>query len=829
MLDWLKHTFATRNRRRLWAAAILACAIGGACFWRLLPSPLFAAPLSAVVEARDGTLLSARIASDGQWRFPPGVTVPHKFRRALLVYEDKRFEEHLGVDPLAIARAARLNLRHGRVVSGGSTLTMQLARLARNTGERTMSAKLAETALALRLETAYDKDELLALYAGHAPFGGNVVGLEAAAWRYFGRDSTTLSWAEAATLAVLPNNPALVHLKRNRARLAAKRDALLRRLHEVGDLDTESLDLALSEPLAAEPHDLPDFAPHLLDTLRAQNPGEHRFVTTLDARLQIEATQLVREHSANLARQNVHNAAAIVIDNRTFEVLAYVGNSGERNGDIPVGAPAPTLAKGDGPAAGPSPFAPSGGRSDRTDGNVPISFSRGHAVDVIRRPRSTGSILKPLLYAAMLQDGSLTPRMLLPDVPTHYDGFSPENFDRQYRGAVRADEALAHSLNVPAVRMLKTYGVARFADLLRDAGMRTLTRPSDDYGLTLVLGGAEGNLWDISGMYASLAGIARAGPADRAPRFHDITVLAGARPRERGPTPIGIGAAWLTLDTLLDVPRPGEEGNWRSFASSRRIAWKTGTSWGLRDGWAVGNTSRYTVGVWVGNASGEGRPGLTGSAMAAPLMFGLFNVMPRSDWFDFPAHALRRIETCANDGYLSNGSCATETAWMPRESHFDRLTPHNVEVHLDAGRRRVTGDCESPGNMIRASWFVLPPAEEFYYRRAHAEYRPLPATRADCLGSRTGRAALAVLYPDANARVLIPSELDGTRGRAVFEAVHRRRDARVYWHLDDRYLGETHTFHQRSLDIEPGEHILTLVDDQGERVARRFEVLATRN
>jgi penicillin-binding protein 1C len=817
MRDAMKRAFATSRRRRLWAAALCALASAGVWFWRLLPAPLFPEPLSAVVEARDGTLMSARIASDGQWRFPPTTEVPLKFRRALLVYEDKRFESHAGVDPLAIARAVRLNARRGRVVSGGSTLTMQLARLARGNDERTLRAKLAETALALRLETAYDKDELLALYAGHAPFGGNVVGLEAAAWRYFGRDPGTLSWAESATLAVLPNNPALVHLKRNRMRLAAKRDALLRRLHEAGDLDAESLDLALSEPLTASPHDLPDFAPHLLDTLRARNPREHRFVTTLDARLQLEATRLVREHSANLARQNVHNAAAIVVDNRTFEVLAYVGNSAG-NGDIPR-----FLANGDGPAAGQSPLGPEGETR-----NAPISPPRGHAVDIIRRPRSTGSILKPMLYAAMLQDGSITPRMLLPDVPTHYDGFSPENFDRQYRGAVRADEALAHSLNVPAVRMLKTYGVARFADVLRGAGMRTLTRPSDDYGLTLVLGGAEGNLWDISGLYASLAGIARAGPAGRAPRFHELTVIAGTPARELGPTPIETGAAWLTLETLLEVPRPGEEGNWRSFASSRRIAWKTGTSWGLRDGWAVGNTSRHTVGVWVGNASGEGRPGLTGSTMAAPLMFGLFNVMPRAEWFDMPVHALRRIEICGNDGFLPNGACATESVWVPRESHFDLLTPHNLDVHLDAGRHRVNGDCESPGNMTKARWFVLPPAEEFYYRRAHAEYRPLPAMRQDCHGGRAGRAALAVLYPDANARVLIPSELDGTRGRAIFEAVHRRRDARVYWHLDDKYLGETHTFHQQSLDIDPGEHILTLVDDQGERVARRFEVLATR-
>ncbi|MES1264682.1 MAG: transglycosylase domain-containing protein, partial [Variovorax sp.] len=274
-----------------------------------------------MVEARDGTLLSARIADDGQWRFPPGKEVPEKFRRALIVFEDKRFEQHSGLDGLAIARAMRLNLAAGHVVSGGSTLTMQLARLSRHGEDRTLRAKLAEALLALRLETAYDKRELLSLYAANAPFGGNVVGLEAASWRYFGRDPAALSWAEAATLAVLPNNPALVHLKRNRARLQAKRDFLLRRLRDAGDLGPLDLDLALAEPLTTEPHDLPDLAPHLLDTLRARDPARHRVRTTLDARLQAQATQLVDEHSATLARQYVNNAAALIVDNRTFEVL----------------------------------------------------------------------------------------------------------------------------------------------------------------------------------------------------------------------------------------------------------------------------------------------------------------------------------------------------------------------------------------------------------------------------------------------------------------------------------------------------------------------------
>ena len=792
-------------------------------FWALLPRTLFNEPVSYVLEARDGTLLGARIAGDGQWRFPARGPVPQKFRRALIVFEDKRFEQHSGVDGLAIARALRLNASKRRVVSGGSTITMQLARLVRTSAgrdvDRTVGEKAAEAALALRLESAYSKDEILALYAAHAPFGGNVVGLEAAAWRYFGRDAAELSWAEAATLAVLPNNPALVHLKRNRERLQLRRDFVLHRLRAAGDLSEMDLQLALAEPLTAEPHDLPDLAPHLLDTLRTQSPSQHRFVTTLDARLQAEASHLVQEHSAQLARQQVYNAAALVVDNQTFEVLAYVGNSGKGGTE-----------KGDRFIFGGEAVA-SPGVVNSENKSVPffrVPFSRAYAVDIIRRPRSTGSILKPMLFAAMLEDGALTTRMLLPDIPTHYEGFSPENFDREYRGAVRADEALAHSLNVPAVRELKTYGVARFADVLRDAGMSTLTRPADDYGLTLILGGAEGNLWDVTSMYAGLTHIARAREQDPTPHFRELKILRDQPDVARGPTPITPGAAWLTLDTLLEVPRPGEEGHWKSFASSRSIAWKTGTSWGLRDGWAVGTTRRYTVGVWVGNATGEGRPGLTGSTMAAPLMFSLFNGLPATPWLDRPSYALKQIDVCANDGYLATDGCASERTWVPLHSHFEALSPHNLLVHLDASKQRVAGDCESPGRMTHANWFVLPAAEEFYYRRGHAEYRPLPALRADCQATGTGR-ALALIYPDANARVLIPRELDGERGRTVFEAVDRRREATIYWHLDDQYLGETHTFHQQSLDMAPGPHILTLVDDQGERVSRRFEVLATRS
>lgn len=779
-----------QHRRRLGLAlAGLALALG---VWRSLPDPLFAAPLSTVLLARDGTLLGARIADDGQWRFAPAGPVPEKFRRALIAYEDKRFERHPGVDPLAMARAIRLNLQQGRVVSGGSTLSMQVIRLARGERRRGYGEKLIETLLALRLELGYGKDEILALHAGHAPFGGNVIGLEAASWRYFGRAPDQLSWAEACTLAVLPNSPALIHPGRNRERLQAKRDRLLRQLQADGALNAIDLDLALREPLPAEPLPLPQLAPHLLETLRAQHPGRHRLRTTLDARLQAAASAIVRERAAALARQDIHNAAALIVDNQRFEVLAYVGNN-----------------------------------------EWSVNNERGFAVDLIRRPRSTGSILKPFLYAAMLDAGEILPGTLIADVPTQYGGYMPENFDHGYRGAVPAEVALAQSLNVPAVRMLRQHGVQRFYDYLRQLGMSTLSRKPDDYGLTLILGGAEATLQDVAAMYANVAALARHNAPGAPAPYRRLQVLAAedgapSAATASGPAAeISPGAAWLTLRALLEVARPNEEGYWKSFASSRRIAWKTGTSWGLRDAWAVGNTTRHTVAVWAGNASGEGRPGLTGATAAAPILFELYNRLEPADWFAAPTLHLKEVAVCRNDGYLANGNCEVEQQWAPRDSHFDQLSPHNVRVHLDRSRRqRVDSGCERVAHMNHANWFVLPPGQEFFYRRHHGDYRVLPPYRADCAAAAPARGPIEFLYPTPGTRIYIPVDLAETRSRVVFEAVHRERETALHWHLDDAYVGSTRTFHQRALDVPVGVHTITVVDPQGHRLSRQFEVLA---
>jgi penicillin-binding protein 1C len=366
------------------------------------------APTSAVLLDRDGRLLGARIAADEQWRFPPG-PVPERFATALIAAEDQRFRRHPGVDPLALARAMRSKLQQRRVVSGASTLTMQTVRIARGNPPRTLGEKLRELVLAPRLELARSKDDILAMYAAHAPFGGNTVGLEAAAWRYFQRPSSDLSWGEAATLAVLPNEPALVRPGRNEARLRAKRDRLLERLHAQGAFDAVGLAAAKAERLPGPPGRVPRLAPHLL--------GPGRTATTLDRSLQERARDVVARHATELGGRGIHNVAALVVDVRSGEVLAYVGNV-------------------------PDPAAP------------------GAFVDVVRAPRSTGSTLKPLLYEAMLAAGELLPDELVPDVPLRIGGFAPENFDRRYDGALPASEALARSRNVPAVWMLQRHAGA---------------------------------------------------------------------------------------------------------------------------------------------------------------------------------------------------------------------------------------------------------------------------------------------------------------------------------------------------------------------------------
>lgn len=799
-----------RRRRAIAALVLLSLAV---LAWKSLPVPLFRAPYSTVVLAQDGSLLGARIAADGQWRFPAGACPP-RFAAAAIAFEDGRFRWHPGVDPLAVGRAVTKNLKAGKVVSGASTLTMQVVRLSRRDRPRTLVEKAVEAWLALRLELSADKEEILALYASHAPFGGNVVGLGAASWRYFGRGPESLSWAEAALLAVLPNSPALMHPGRNRGPLKAKRDRLLERLRQEGHFDSADCALARLEPLPERPLALPRDAPHLVQHLArsfaaAPAPSDPPTLlrTTLDADLQRRASAVLGRRRRELTGAGIHNAALLVLHVPTGEALAYVGN-------LP---PSPEDT-----AAGP-----------------------GAEVDIVAAPRSTGSLLKPFLYAAMLEAGELLPGTLVPDIPSQIGGYAPENFDRGYEGAVPAQRALARSLNVPAVRMLREYGTERFLHLLRGLGLTTLGRPAGDYGLTLVLGGAEGSLWELTGLYAGLAREAgRFSGADRGaaarPAFFPPRLLVDGNPtgyrtsdetqgRDRA---IGPAAAWLALRAMAEVSRPDAEEHWKSFTSSRRVAWKTGTSFGFRDAWAVGVTPEFAVGVWVGNADGQGRPGMTGIQVAAPILFETWNLLPASGDFPMPMASLRRIAVCPRSGMRPSPYCpagpAGDSAWVPEAGLRTAPCPYHRLVHLDVAHElQVHDGCQAVATMRHVPWFVLPPSQEHYYRQRHSDYLPLPPWRRDCeAGALAAAHAMDLIYPRGSARLYVPIDLDARRGRTVFEAVHRDPEATVFWHLDQDYLGQTREFHKLDVDPAPGRHTLLLVDNKGERLEHVFEVLA---
>ncbi len=764
----------------------------GVWYWLLLPRVLFHDSYCTVLEDRTGKLLGATIASDGQWRFPEGQRVPAKFKEALVLFEDKRFYYHPGVDLLAMARAFRQNIRAGKITSGGSTLSMQVIRLSRKNQSRTILEKIYECILATRLELRYSKEEILALYAAHAPFGGNVVGMEAACWRYFGRSVEELSWAEAALLAVLPNNPSLIHPGKNRKVLQAKRDRLLARLLVDGKMDSLTYQLSLSENIPDEPVALPRITPHLLSRAAKDGFAQTRVRTSIDVNLQERVNQLVFEHHGRLKGNQVFNAAALIMEVNSGRVLAYVGN-------------------------------------------VPSGREHGEQVDIIEARRSTGSILKPFLFAAMLDEGKILPHTLLPDIPTTINGFSPRNFSKEHDGAVPASQALIRSLNIPAVYELREYRYEKFYELLKRVGLTTLSQPSDHYGLSLILGGAEGTLWDITGAYASMGrtlnqyfqvpGSKRYDKNNfHAPLYVWGDSIAHGEPEEN--SWLSAASIYTTMDVLKEVYRPGEETGWRYFNSAKKIAWKTGTSHGLRDGWAVGLNADYAVGVWVGNADGEGRPGLTGTEAASPILFEIFSQLPGNTWFSTPTSELKETDVCAQSGMRATEWCGTPLKIsIPLAGLQSAACRFHKQVHLsEDSKYRVHGNCEPIDKMKFVSWFVLPPVQEYYYRTKHLSYRSLPPFRSDC-ENPAAVVSMELMYPKPNAAILVPRELDGRTGQVLFEAVHRNRTSPIYWHLDGDYMGTTQSTHRLAMAPEPGAHVLTIIDELGDLIRVQFTIL----
>ncbi len=745
---------------------------------------------SQLIFSQEGELMNATLAEDEQWRFSPNFQVPEKLKKAIITFEDKRFYKHPGIDPLAVGRAIWLNVSQMQKASGASTITMQLARLGRKNAPRSLSEKVLEMFIALRLELMYSKEEILSLWAARAPYGSNIVGFEAASWRYFGRNPDQLSWAEAALLAVLPNSPALIFPGRNQERLLKKRNRLLAKLQENSYIDSLTWQLALDEPLPEHfykmPRDLSHLAQHISKIKGVKK--SNRYIVSIDPKLQKRLAGLASQYQQRYARQMVRNIAILVAETKTGRIIGYIGNAGTKN-------------------------------------------TPGRQVDIIQSQRSTGSLLKPFLYATAISEGLIAPDELIKDLPVNYAGYSPKNYSNEYFGGVPASEALSRSLNVPMVRLLRKVGVDKFHRRLQEMGMDGLRKESSHYGLSLILGGADATLFTLTGMYAALGRVLH-----NYPRLSGLYDEKNYHPLNLGnhlhdlqlynEPPLTAGGVWYALEAMRNLERPDEEGRWQQFSSSRRLAWKTGTSYGFRDAWAIGLDPSYTVGVWVGNASGEPRAGLVGVRKAGPVFFDVFRLLPTSDdWFPVPWDNLKNIKVCNHSGMPASEHCVhTQEIQIPISSlktgSCVYCRPVKVSRELD---KRYFIQC-APKNIIDTSWFVLPPGMEWYYKRRHSRYKALPPLAENCSGTQPDQNPIAFVYPHAGAKLVLPFDLSGKKQEVVFQAVHRYANSNLFWYLDGQFITQTTNYHQIGIKPDKGWHTLLVEDEKGFRKSINFKI-----
>lgn len=766
--------FYKRHRKLCLSATII---IGCFLLFLAIPVPKFHVPYSTVVNAADGQLLGARIAEDGQWRFPATNRFSDKYIKCLLTFEDRYFFLHGGFNFVSFFNAALENHQAGKIVRGGSTISMQVVRLTRGNRKRTYSEKLLEVVLAMRLELHYSKREIIELYAAHAPFGGNVVGIDAASWRYFNTSPEQLTWSEAATLAVLPNSPALVHLGKSRPLLEKKRNALLqkllntkivlpRKIRKNTAFSQDDFELAVMEKIPEKPFDLPMQAYHLVAEYEKSHKGK-TIASDIQFDVQNAVNEIVKSHYKINSANAIENCGVYVVDYQNKKIISYVGNV--------------------------------------------LEAKDAAMVDMVKAQRSTGSILKPFLYAAMMDAGELLPSMVIPDIPINLSGYTPKNYSGEYWGAVPADEALSNSLNTPFVHLLRKFSYPKFYNILKNMNITGLVYPADHYGLSLILGGAEASLFDIVNAYGNMARYLKYDSL----LFDQATVSAA---------PFSKTAIAQTLQAMLNLNRPHDQTGWRFFSSSQKIAWKTGTSFGFKDAWSIGITDHYVVGVWVGNSSGEGRPGLTGFNVAAPIMFDVFSKLNDSYTFDGKTEEAMYVEVCSESGYPKSQNCPhTKTVLMPDCEIMTGVCPYHQKIFLDSTRQfQVFPNCYDVNPNCYEIYYLLPPVMEWFYKKHSPLYRSIPPVYDGCRNSDAQ--VMSFIYPENSATLIIPIGIKGDKQAIIFEIAHRNSEKEIFWNLNEHFIGKTKHVHQMSIDANPGNYILRCIDENGNEIVRKFKI-----
>lgn len=740
---------------------------------------------STIITDDKGEIIHAFLTHDQQWRMKTELNeISPLLRKTIVEKEDKYFYYHPGINPLAMLRALARNILHRRRTSGASTITMQVAR-ALEPKRRTYWNKLRESFRALQLEWKYPKDEILQLYLNVVPYGGNIQGVKAASVLYFKKNPDHLSLAEITALSIIPNRPSSLVMGRNNDRIVEERNKWLHRWAQEKVFTEREIEDALAEPLTATRGTVPSLVPQLALKLRRQGGPIVHSTIVLNTQLKIE--KLVKDYSRTLTLKNIRNAAVIVLDNKTHRVVSYVGSADFH---------------------------------DSADGG------EVNGAAAVREP---GSTLKPLLYGLCIDEGLLTPKRMITDVPINYDGYAPENYDKRFNGYVTMEYALEHSLNIPAVKSLRALGKDKLVQRLAQCDFRQIDRDRKKLGLSMILGGCGATLEELTGLYSIFAD---SGVYVR-PRYTWDSVKPGAgnglaevgratkaegrqRSDEARCTKIlSPAATFMINETLSKVNRPDFPLNWQSTMHLPKIAWKTGTSYGRRDAWSIGYNQRYTVGIWVGNFSGLGVPELSGANVATPLLFTVFNTIDYDDdgsWFSQPADCDVRM-VCSETGLPPADFCQNLVTdyFIPLVSTAKKCD-NREEVFLSAdGKLSYCRTC-LPASGYKKKWFtVIPPEMKEYYDANHITYEAIPPHNPAC--EKVFKEGAPIVTSPANGSEYLINRKDPEplllRCRVTNDV------AKVYWYINDKFYRSSEARGKEFFVPDEGPVKISCTDDKG--------------
>lgn len=773
ILDRLKKYFFKPQYRKYWTGVIALIILFFILHFSFPISTYI--PYSQIIISQEGKVLNAFLSKDDKWRMKTEIhEITPELEKAFIEKEDRYFYYHLGINPLAIMRAGFYNVIKGKKTSGASTITMQVARLL-EPKERTYWNKIVEMFRALQLEVMFSKKEILALYLNLVPYGGNVEGIKSASLLYFNRLPNKLSLAQITALAIIPNRPTSLALGKHNEIIEKERNKWLNRFKEDKIFDWQQIEDAINEPLEAKRLEAPALAPHFANYLHRQMLTIDIIRTTIQADIQSKVEDITYNFTRKLKGFNIHNAAVIVVENKTRNILAYLGSPDFKDSE------------------------------------------NAGQVDNARAFRSPGSALKPLIYGIAFDEGIITPKSVIYDVPVDFSGYAPENYNRTFNGTVSVETALSHSLNVPAVKILDQVGVKNVIDVLKKAQFQEVRKKDKNLGLSLALGGCGVSLLEMAGLYCAFANQGFFEPLNmiakdstNSYRSKDTSLV-----KMRGEQLISPSATYMLTEILTKVTRPEMPSDYEHNPHIPKIAWKTGTSYGRRDAWSIGYNAKYTIAVWLGNANGVGSPELVGAAVATPLLFKLFNIIDYNsslDWFFIPEELKTRL-VCTVTGDLPSDFCESTTSdfFIPTVSHTRRCE-HLRYVFISPDEKiSYCSEC-LPSNGIKRKLFPnLSPEMLAFYESNQIVFDKIPPHNPQCTKLLEGKPPKIVSPVEGREYLTIDDE-------PIELLLHANVDndvKKVFWYVNGKFYQAAKPTERIFFKPNRGEVGISCSDDKG--------------